>query len=127
MECPKSYIAVCEKNGWQRDGNKATMILPGGRKQVVYLEQFVFEGDDMARIYTHVGPVACLSEIQLNAVLGLNFSLAYGALAIYSENLVMTDTFLLDQIDQDQLTYSMRFLGETGDRYEQLIYATDKH
>jgi hypothetical protein len=127
MECPKAVIDVCLRKDWPCDGQQATITLPSGRRQVLTFERFLFEGEDMLRIFTAVGPVASLSEIQLNAVLGLNSSLAFGALAIVGDDLVMTDTFLLNGDCHDQLAYSMSFMAETADRYEREIYHTDVH
>lgn len=127
MKCPQTILEVCKRRHWQCDGSQATLILPGGRKQTLLFEEFIFEGNEMLRIFTRVGPVDKLTDVQLNAVLGINFSLAHGALAVYGNDLVMTDTFLVQESDQDQIAFAMQFLAETGDRYEKQIYATDEH
>jgi len=127
MDCLNKFIDVCHSNGWRQHGNTATLTLSGGRSQDIYLEAFIFDGEDMARIFTRVGPIAELSEIQLNAVLGLNFSLPYGALACSGDDLVMADTFLQREMDTDHLAFSMNFLAATADRYEQQIYGKDEH
>ncbi len=127
MECPKAVIDVCLRKDWQCDGHQATIKLPGGRHQVLSFEPFLHYGEDMLRIYTAVGPVAPLSDIQLNAVLGLNTSLAFGALAIAGADLVMTDTVLLKGDCHDLLALAMDFMAETADRYEREIYHSDFH
>ncbi|MDH4039100.1 MAG: hypothetical protein OEW92_07365 [Gammaproteobacteria bacterium] len=127
MQCPKVVVDVCLRNDWQCDGNQATLVIPGGRHQVLSFATFLFEGEEVLRITTAVGPVAPLSEIQLNGVLGLNASLAFGALAILGKDLVMTDTYLLKGDCHDQLAYAMGFIAETADRYEREIYRTDLH
>ncbi|MCP5121810.1 MAG: hypothetical protein H6990_10620 [Pseudomonadales bacterium] len=127
MACPKVVVDVCQRREWRRDGQQATLILPGGRHQVVGFEQFLFEGEEMLRVSTTVGPVAALSDIQLSAVLGLNASLAFGALAIAGADLVITDTLLLTSHCHEQLGRAMRFIAETADRYEREIYHTDQH
>ena len=81
----------------------------------------------MLRIYTAVGPVAPLSDIQLSAVLGLNARLAFGALAIAGDDLIMTETVLLNGDCHDLLAYAMGFMAETADRYEREIYHTDRY
>ena len=125
MACPKVVVDVCLRNDWECDGERATLRLAGGRHQVLSFEPFLLDGDDMLRIVTAVGPVAALSAIQLNAVLGLNSSLAYGALAIAGDTLTMVDTFLLSGDCHDQLARAMHFMAETADRYEREIYHTD--
>lgn len=127
MACPKVVVDVCLRKEWRRDGQQATLALPGGRHQVVSFEPFLFEGEEMLRVSTTVGPVAALSEIQLNAVLGLNASLAFGALAILGEDLVMTDTMPLKPDVHDLLARSVSFIAETADRYEREIYHADKY
>jgi hypothetical protein len=81
----------------------------------------------MLRVFTAVGPLSSLSPVQLNGVLGLNASLAFGALALKGDDLVMTDTYLLKGDCHEQLACSMRFIAETADRYEREIYRTDRH
>lgn len=127
MACPKAVVDICLRNDWECDGLRASIALPGGRHQVLSFEQFLLDGVEMLRIITVVGPVATLSEIQLNAVLGLNFSLAYGALAVAGDDLVMVDTFLPDGLSHEQLASAMAFIAETADRYEREIYHTDVH
>lgn len=127
MVCPKVVVDVCLRKDWECDGQQATLALDCGRHQVLSFEEFLLDGMEMLRIVTVVGPVADLSEIQLNAVLGLNRSLAYGALAIAGDELVMVDTFLLQGDCHDLLASAMAFIAETADRYEREIYHTDIH
>ena len=127
MACPKSVVDICLRKDWECDGVEANVKLPCGRHQVLSFEQFMLEGEEMLRIITIVGPVANLSPVQLNAVLGLNRSLAYGALAINGDDLAMVDTFLLRGDCHEQLASAMTFIAETADRYEKEIYHTDVH
>lgn len=127
MDCPKAVIDICMRKNWQCDGQQATLILPGGRHQILTFEPFLFEGEEMLRVFTRVGPVAALSEVQLSAVLGLNSSLAFGALAIVGTDLVMTETFLIKGDCQALVSYAMNFIAETADRYEREIYRTNEH
>jgi hypothetical protein len=127
MNCPEIVVDVCARKDWQCGDGTATLILPRGRHQVLSLQQFVHEGEDMLRITTVVGPVASLTDIQINAVLRINHSLAYGALAILGEDLVMTETVLVKTDCHEQLAYAMTFIAETADRYEREIYRTDEH
>lgn len=127
MDIMKIFGDVCMRNKWQLTGRQATLPIEGGRTQVIELERFQFQGEDMARIFTLVGPADELSTVQLNAILGINFSLAFGALAFAKGQLVMADTFLIRHIDHDQLAFSMNFLAQTADDYERQIYGTDEH
>ena len=127
MEHIKLISEVCQKQGWQHDGPDITLTFGDSRKQLVQTEVYLFEGEEMIRLYTPVGPLGKLSETQLSALLGLNFSLAFGALASFGENLVMTETLLMRDAAQDHLAYAVRFLAETSDGYEKQIYGTDQY
>tara|TARA_R110001592_G_scaffold363393_1_gene687342 strand:+ start:203577 stop:203960 length:384 start_codon:yes stop_codon:yes gene_type:complete len=127
MEYIKLISEVCQKQGWQHDGPDITLSFGDNRKQRVQTEIFLFEGEEMIRIYTRVGPLNKLTETQLSALLGLNFSLTFGALASFGEDLVMTETLLVRDAVQDHLAYAVRFLAETSDGYEKQIYGTDRY
>lgn len=127
MEYIKLISKVCQKQGWQHDGPDITLSFEDKRKQLVQTEIFLFEGEEMIRVYTRVGPLNKLTETQLSALLGLNFSLTFGALASFGEDLVMTETLLMRDAAQDHLAYAIRFLAETSDGYEKQIYGTDRY
>jgi hypothetical protein len=127
MEHLKLIREMCMRQKWVPDGSDVTVALSGGRKQLIHSEVYAFEGEQMIRIYTRVGPLQKLSETQLSALLGLNFSLAFGALASFGDDLVMTETLLVHDSAHDQLANAMRFLAETSDGYEDQIYGTDQH
>jgi hypothetical protein len=127
MECRKVIVDVCLRKHWQYDGRQATVTLEGGRRQIITFEEFLLDGEDMLRFFTVVGPVDILSPIQLDAVLRLNYSHAYGAMAICGYDLIMVDTLLLKHDCHEQLAYAIQFMAETADRYEREIYRTDHH
>ena len=125
MAVPEVFQRGCARNGWPCEGNQAEIALEGGRKQKVLIDIFRHENDAMARAYTVIGSADALSETRLRSALGLNFGLAHGALAVHDEQLVMTDTFLVKDADEDEVDASLRFLAATADRYEKLIYGGD--
>ena len=127
MDVTRLVAEVCRRQHWDFDGESVTVHLESGRKQVIQLLTFVFEGEEVIRLYTRVGPISALTATQLSALLGLNFSLAFGSLASYENDLVMTDTLLLRESSVDQLAYAIRFLAETSDGYEKQIYGTDRY
>ena len=127
MEQLKLIREVCMRQNWEPDGSDITVALGGGRKQLIHSEVYAFEGEQMIRIYTRVGLLQKLSETQRSALLGLNFSLAFGALASFGDDLVMTETLLVHDSAHDQLANAIRFLAETSDGYEDQIYGTDLH
>ena len=127
MEHIKLIGEVCMRQDWQQEGPDITVTFGDGRKQLVHSELYVFEGEEMIRLYSRVGPLNKLSETQLSALLGRNFSLAFGALASFGEDLVMTETLMMRASAHDQVAYAVRFLAETADGYEKQIYGTDQH
>ena len=127
MEHIKLISEVCMRKGWKHEGPDITVALGDGRKQLVRSEVYLFEGVDMLRLYSRVGPMTRLSETQLNALLGRNFSLAFGALASFGEDLVMTETLMMHKLAHDHVAYAVRFLAETSDGYEEQIYGTDQY
>jgi hypothetical protein len=127
MEVPEVFRKVCEKNGWPCQKDQVELVLAGGRKQKVFVETFVHENEQMARAYSVVGTTDALSEVRLKSALSLNYRLPHGALAIRDDALVMTDTFLLKEADDDEVEASVRYLAKTADRYEKAIYGADQH
>ncbi len=127
MALPDVFQKVCDKNGWSCQGQEAEIALEGGRKQKVFVETFRHEDDDMARAYTIVGSSDVLTQTRLQSALSINFGLPHGALAIHQGQLVMTDTFLIKDADEDEVEASMHFISKTADRYEKLIYHTDQN
>ena len=125
MPVPELFQNVCNKQGWPLEGDQAQITLDGGRKQGVTLQTFAHENDQMVRAYTTIGSSDALSEVRLRSALSLNFGLPHGALAVHEGQLVMTDTFLLKDADEDEVEASMRFLAKQADRYEKVIYGTD--
>ena len=127
MKHIKLIQEVCMRQDWQHEGPDITVDLEGGRKQVIQSELFVFEGQEMIRLLTRVGSMQKLTDTQLSALLSLNYSLSFGALASFEDDLVMTETLLLHDSAHDQLAYAVRFLAETSDGYENQIYGTDQY
>ena len=57
----------------------------------------------------------------------INSRLRHGAIAILDDRMVLTDTFLRDHADAAEVFASVRYLAETADKYERLIYGGDAH
>ena len=127
MDAPGVFERVCERHGWACQENAAEYILPGNRRQLVLVSRFEFGGEKMLRFHSVIGERELLTETRMEAALKINFQLAHGALALHEDDLVVTDTFLLREADEDEVASSIRYLAETADRYERLIYGTDEH
>ncbi len=127
MAIPEVFRKVCRVSGWPLKGNEARITIDGGRKQTVFVETFRHEGSEIARAYTVVGSADVLTQTRLESALRLNFGLPHGALAVHEGNLVMTDTFLVEDADDDEVKASILFISRASDRYEKLIYGTDEN
>ena len=101
--------------------------LPGGRSQLVDMEHYEIDAQPRVRVYTRIGPIASLGVVRMEVALRKNASLERGAFAIRDEQLVMTETFALDEMGGDEFEAAVRFLAETADGYEKAIYATDEN
>ena len=99
MALPEIFEQVCRKNGWTLQDGEVVMDVEGGRTQTVYLQTFVHETTQMARAYTLVGSSGALSPLRMEAALKLNYSLPHGAMAFHQGQLVMTDTFVVQDAD----------------------------
>ena len=127
MALPEVFRKVADKAGWSYSGDTIEIPLEGGRKQTIKLLEFEHEGRSMIRAFTEIGDSKEMSPTRLESALSLNFGLPHGALAVHDGQLVMVDTFLLDDADEDEVESSLYYLAVTGDRYERLIYHTDQH
>jgi hypothetical protein len=118
---------VCEQQGWDLLPLGVRIGLPGGRHQVVSLEFFESESEELVRFYSGIGNAAALSAERLALALQINARLAHGALAVREGELIMTDTLLLKDADAAEIQASMGYLAETADYYEKMLFGTDEH
>ena len=118
---------VCDAQGWELTPSGVRVAVPDGRHQVVELEFFELEGEERVRLYTTIGRVDGMGAVRLTTALRVNANLAHGALAVRNDDLVMVDTLMLDEADGREVEATIRYLAETADRYEKLIFGTDEN
>lgn len=118
---------VCEERGWDLTPQGVRVNFASGRRQVVELEHFEFQQDELIRLSTTIGGVEELGQVRLTVALRINAELAHGALAVRGEDLVMTDTLMLRDANFDQVEASISYLAETADHYEKTLYQTDQY
>lgn len=118
---------VCDRQGWGLLPAGVGVGLPGGRCQLVSLELFEFEDEELVRLSTVIGRTDGMTSERLNLALQINARLAHGALATREGELIMTDTLLLKDSDAPVIEASIRYLAETADYYEKTLYGTDQH
>ena len=85
----------------QRD--QVEVKLESGRRQVVQLQFFEYEGREMVRLYTVIGSTERIRPTRLQFALELNYALPHGAMAVKDEQLVMVDTLILADADPGEL------------------------
>ncbi|MEN8183056.1 MAG: hypothetical protein ABFS46_11035, partial [Myxococcota bacterium] len=86
---------VCRDQGWELLPSGVQVSWGDGRHQLVSLEFFEFENEELVRLYTVVGAAQELDTGRLNSALRMNYHLAHGAFALKDGELVMTDTLRL--------------------------------
>jgi len=131
MSSRESFGQVCERvserQGWEVLPSGVRVDLPGGRRQVISLEFFEFESQELVRLYTVIGPADELPTERLALALQINARLAHGALAVRDGELIMATTVLLEDADAREIEASIAYLAETADYYEKTLFGTDRH
>jgi hypothetical protein len=118
---------VCEEQGWKLLPSGVEVPCEGTRRQLVSLEFFEHEDEELVRLYTVIGSVEQINSMRLGMALRLNFGLPHGALAVRGEELVMVDTLMLEDADSAEVEAAISYMARTADYYERTIYGTDEH
>lgn len=116
---------VCAERGWEFTPHGVRVRFASGRQQVVEIGFFEFQQEDLVRLHTTIGKIEELDPVRRTVALRINAELAHGALAVMDDDLVMTDTLMLNDADFGEIEASIRFLAETADDYEQKLFGTD--
>jgi len=118
---------VCERHDWELLPTGVLVRFGDGRRQLVSLEFFEYEQEELVRFSSTIGPVEELSRERLLTVLRSNCELAHGGLAIQDEDLCLVDTLLIEDADVHAVAASIEYLARSADEYERVIYGTDDH
>ena len=118
---------VCAEQGWELLPSGVKVTFGDGRHQVVSLEFFEFEGEELVRLYTTIGSASAMGAERLTAALRVNAGLAHGALAVKDGDLAMIDTLMLKDADSSEIEASIGYLARTADTYEKTLFGTDEH
>ena len=118
---------VCEQQGWELLPSGVEVTWGDGRHQLVSLEFFEFQQQELVRLHTKIGRSSELGSERLELALQINARLAHGALGIKDGELVMIDTLMLKDADPAEVEASISYLAETADFYEKTLYGTDQH
>jgi len=118
---------VCQTQGWELLPTGLVVRWGDGRHQLVSIEFFEFEREQLLRLSSLIGPVASLDAVRFERILHTNAELAHGALAIRNDELCMVDTLPLAAAEEPILTATVEYLARTADEYERLLYREDIH
>ncbi len=112
---------VCNMQGWQfvvtNTGFKVEIPTRAGRTQLIQIDGISDpEGRPLAEIWSIVCDVRYITDLAY--VLRLNQTLAYGALAIRDQFLVLRDTQLIETADLEELRRIFYFVALQADDLE---------
>jgi len=118
---------VCEAQNWELLPTGIVVGWGDGRTQLVAMEFFEFEREELVRVSTVIGPIENLDRMDLVSSLRANGDLAHGALAIQGDYLCMTDTLMLSAAGTDEIEAAVEYLARTADEYEQTLFGIDRN
>ncbi len=118
---------VCRDQAWQLLPTGVQVSWPNGRRQLIELNFFQFEREELVRLSSTIGDVDSMSAVRLTVALRINAELAHGCLAVHENDLIMTDTLMLRDADSAEIEASIGYLAETADYYERTIFETDQY
>ncbi len=118
---------VCEERGWMLLPSGVQVNFADGRHQLVGLEFFQSGPEELVRLYSTIGSAEELGTVRLTVALRINAELAHGCLAVKNDDLIMTDTLMLQDADMAEIEASISFLAENADYYEKSIFETDQY
>jgi hypothetical protein len=118
---------VCRDRGWEVLPTGVQVSWPNDRRQLIELEFFQFEDEELVRLFTTIGESESMSAVRLTIALRTNFELAHGCLAVREDHIVMTDTLMLRDAGFGEIEASISYLAKTADHYEKTIFGTDQY
>ncbi len=118
---------VCDAHGWELLPTGVLVQFGDGRKQLVSLEFFEFDSEELVRLMSTIGPTDTMTPEELTTALRSNAEVAHGALAIRDDELVLVDTLLIDGLEASALAASIEFLATSADDTERVAFRTDAH
>ncbi len=129
----EELVKPCEKPGQfavqrQGAGFVVTATLKNGRTQETFVSPFERQdGEKLVRVYTRCGKI---SDDALRWALRTNLKIAHGALAIAkdgdTEEFVITNCFLADQVTPEEIKASIKEIAQYGDWIESKLSKLDE-
>ncbi len=118
---------MCERCEWGFSETRIELEFQEGRRQIVELDFFDFEGRQLVRVFSKIGDVSRIHPMRLTDALRLNYSLPHGAMAVKRDVLVMVNTLHVDDASDAEIEATVRYLAEMADHYEKTMFGTDDH
>lgn len=118
---------VCHEQGWGVAPDRVEFKLDGGRRQIVSLQDFDFEGSELVRLWSVIGDASRIDAARLTQALRVSFGLPHGALALHDDKLVIVDTLVARDADPGEIRAVLRYLAETADHFERTMFGVDEH
>jgi hypothetical protein len=100
--------------------------LDNGRHHRVKLTQFRHENMAYVRFTAGIGSAEQLDITRATSALALNSHLAFGAVAVQNNDLVLTETQPLGKITASLAVLIISYLAHQADRYEEAMFRTDE-
>lgn len=119
-----------DRDSWSYEETELHVIvelqLDTGRRHRVKLTQFRHENVAYARFTAVIGSAEQMDIARASSALALNSHLAFGALAIHQNDLVLTETQPLGTITAQLAVHIISYLAQQADRYEAAMFHTDE-
>ncbi|MEZ6188239.1 MAG: hypothetical protein R3F62_24925 [Planctomycetota bacterium] len=129
MSFRKIVDSIARACGWHvvEEGGILSIDVPTGegRSQVVLITPDTDVAEQqIVRYWSVIGGV---EDVDFRRCLEENATLAYGAIAIHDEQLVIMDTQLVSDADPMEVGASIGNLAAYADRYEKDLFGTDTY
>jgi hypothetical protein len=120
---------IRKERDWEyEDGEKSvafTVPTEGERRHRVRLTEFRHENVTFVRLTSTIGSAEALDPRRALSALGLNAHLAFGAIAIFRDELVLTASLPLGLIEWSAAMMTISYLAQQADRYEAAMFGDD--
>jgi len=114
---------------WEyEDGDKSvafTVPTENERRHRVRLTEFRHDNVSFVRFTSTIGTAEAVDPRRALSALGLNAHLAFGAIAIYRDELVLTESLPVGMIEAGAAILAISYLAQQADRYESVMFGDD--
>ena len=116
---------VCEAHDWELLPTGVFVRFGDGRGQLVRLEFFEHELEELVRFSSVIGAIDSLSRERLVTALRANSGFAHGGLAIIDDDLCVVDTLIIAGAEARAVAAVIEYLARSADEYERIVFGVD--